>query len=144
MLLRGLLIVAVAVPLACVAFNIPEPVAFPEIPPREPDLRRAYDQLGSQRNFDGFKHWCGLRVEPATRDESKLLDRALAATPDKSLVVPVTDKSRVRELLRQIDWVRINHPTDRTQWLGIGFTMNPGSDVEHTIIARVPMGFQVE
>jgi hypothetical protein len=148
--IRSLLVLALAAPLGLLIFA-PTPSSRPT-PQRVTDLRRVYELLPERCLYNDFNEWCGLRVMDTTAEEAAFLRNAVESAPDPKQVwcSPLTEHlrtapSRTKRFPEGIKWYRLSHPTDRSQWIGIGVkeAYNTGWTA-YWIMCRIPVGFAVD
>ena len=119
-------------------------------PTKESDLLRVYSQLPEKCLFQDLHWWCGLRVSEATPDEAAQLRAAVENAPDPKQVWcgPLDDIRRNAppksfKFPNGIRWHRLNYPTDRGQWIGIGVFEHYNTGwTAYWIRCRVPVGFE--
>jgi hypothetical protein len=143
-LIRGLIVLALAVPISLIAFA-------PWRPPIdvEADLRRVYKAIPECCLYDKLSEWSGLRARDATPAEAAFLRRAVESAPGLARVWCGRYADYLRSAPPQtykfpdgLRWVRLSHPADRNRWIGLGVRdMYNTGWTAHAILCHVPVGF---
>jgi hypothetical protein len=138
---RLLLLVAAALPFSLLLVRTPQ---------LESDLNRVYAAIPAATDFDALGSWCGLGATPATAAEKELACRVVRTAPDPGVFVCgqigaqlFRDLATASVRPEGLRLVRIHNSTDPNRWVGVGIgdVWRTGTDPLHTIVLRVPVGF---
>jgi hypothetical protein len=137
-----LLLIAVALPFGVLLRSVP--------PVRERDLGRVYDTIRERSDADRLASWCGLRQTRATAAEVDEVTHIILTNGAPEFVCGswgkdlLKNSSAVFDYPEHLRWTRLHHPTDPTQWIGIGVyeIHRTGGDPLHPIVLRVPVGIR--